>query len=161
MQTAFGTSAISKIITTHVDNSAAQKLGTSEGNQGQDNGGICDDTDDKIFLLSSREWTNSAYGFGDSSARVTTVSERNNRQRYPTDFAYARYAGFRPSYPGDHYTRTPTYRYNGGQINYCFVDKVLYDGRVYSVANINNPDTDTSTSGRDTGIVPALCIPVR
>ncbi len=158
LQTAFGTSAISKIIKTHVDNSAAQKLGTSEGNQGQDSGGICNDTDDKIFLLSSREWTNSAYDFGDSSARVTTVYERNNRQRYPTDFAYARYAGFRPSYPGDHYTRTPTYRYNGGQINYCFVDKVLYDGRVYSGADINNPDTDTSTSGRDTGIVPALCL---
>ncbi len=161
LQTAFSTLAIRKIITTHVDNSAAQKLGTSEGSQGQDNGGTCNDTDDRIFLLSSREWTNSAYSFGDFSARVTTVYERNNRQRYPTDFAYARYAGFRPSYPGDHYTRTPTYRYNGGQINYCFVDKVLYDGRVYTGADINNPDTDTSTSGRDTGIVPALCIPVR
>ena len=158
LQTAFSTSARKEIITTHVDNSAAQKLGTSEGNQGQDNGGICNDTDDKIFLLSSKEWTDSDYGFGAFSDRVRDVFERNNRQRYPTDFAYARYAGFRPSYPGDHYTRTPTYRYNGGQINYCFVDKVLYDGRVYSGANINNPDVDTSTSGRDTGIVPALCI---
>ena len=29
---------------------------------------------------------------------------------------------------------------------------------MYSVADINNPNTDTSTSGKDTGIVPALCV---
>lgn len=158
LQTAFTQDSISRIIRTHVDNSAAQKLDPVNGNGGR---GTCDDTDDKLFLLSSHEWTNSAYGFGDASDRTDGLSTLHNRQRYPTDFARARYASVGYKYAGwasEHFTRSPASTDNGKTIGYYYVDRVIYDGQV--VTGEVDPSAPYSTSAVSpwSGIVPALCI---
>ena len=72
LNTAFGEIAQSLIETTEVDNSA-YSTGYSS------NSYACENTFDKVFLLSYREAVNSAYGFASSSrrdaARLMTVSD--------------------------------------------------------------------------------------
>lgn len=158
LQTAFTQDSISRIIRTHVDNSAAQKLDPVNGNGGR---GTCDDTDDKLFLLSSHEWTNSAYGFGVASDRTDGLSTLHNRQRYPTDFARARNASVGYKYAGwasDYYTRSPASTDNGKTIGYYYVDRVIYDGQVVTGEEAPSAPYTTSAKAPWSGIVPALCI---
>ena len=63
-ETAFSERARSLILTTLVDNSLASTTNSS-------NPYICENTKDKIFLLSQKEATNSAYGFASSSTYDT------------------------------------------------------------------------------------------
>ena len=68
LNTAFGDVAQGLIETTEVDNSAY-----STGDSSNEN--ACENTFDKVFLLSWREVTNSDYGFSNDTARQMTVSD--------------------------------------------------------------------------------------
>ena len=90
LQTAFTASAQNQIATTAVDNSADSTT-DSENNQEKATSYACDNTSDKIFLLSEQEVTKSDYGFaaynvykGDSNG--TTES---TRIRMMTDWSKA------------------------------------------------------------------------
>jgi len=78
--TAFGTTEKSLIKTTTVDNSAASTTDYS-GNLTKATSYYCDNTNDKVFLLSEYEATNTAYGF--SSYDIYDAA----RQKNPSDYA--------------------------------------------------------------------------
>ena len=89
LQTAFTSSAQSLIATTTVDNSAASTNPASDASMynGGVNDYICENTVDKIFLLSEEEATTSDYGFNSNPNTADT-----SRMRAATDFAKANYA---------------------------------------------------------------------
>ena len=85
INTAFTATARAKIATTTVDNSAASTNTASnskEWNSGK-NQYACANTSDKIFLLSEKEATTSAYGFAEYNVADSA------RIRYCTDYAKA------------------------------------------------------------------------
>ena len=137
LQTAFTSEKQSLILTTTVDNSA-EANGTLPS-------WTCSDTEDKVFLLSVAEVTNTNYGF--SSSRSTTENDVN-RIRIPTDFALATGASYVNNasfYGGSWLLRSP-----------------FHDGRGQTSQNI-------TTNGRfvyggspiartDTMVVPALWV---
>ena len=90
LQTAFTSSAQSLIATTTVDNSAASTNPASNAREwnSETNDYACEDTSDKIFLLSEKEATTSAYGF----TEYVQGGEGNSRIRMTTDYAKANYA---------------------------------------------------------------------
>lgn len=98
----------------------------------QDAGFGCEDTEDKIFLLSSDEVENSAYLFGE-----------NGLVRKATDYAKANHAyqSSGDSFGGDWWLRTPD-----SSANYA------HDVNVYGSIG------EHPVSNREGGIVPALCI---
>ena len=85
LQTAFTNEAQAKIVTTTVDNNFKSSYIMPHRLD-------CDDTSDKIFLLSVKEVTTESYGFGTERYDDTTDP---TRYRKPTDFALASgvYAG--------------------------------------------------------------------
>ena len=83
LQTAFTSEKQSLILTTTVDNSA-EANGTLPS-------WTCSDTEDKVFLLSVAEVTNTNYGF---SSSLSTTENDVNRIRIPTDFALATGASY-------------------------------------------------------------------
>ena len=109
LQTAFTSTAQNLIATTTVDNSEASTNPAS--NSSQWNGGTntyaCDDTSDKIFLLSEKEATTTSYGFASYSSSGTG----NTRIRVTTDYAKANYAyqSTSSSYGGYWWLRSPYY----------------------------------------------------
>ncbi len=93
LQTAFTATAQSLIATTTVDNSAASTNPASNAslwNSGT-NDNACEDTSDKIFLLSEKEATTSDYGF----TAYDQCGTGNSRIRVTTDYAKANYADLR------------------------------------------------------------------
>ncbi|MBR1536021.1 MAG: hypothetical protein IJ630_03690, partial [Treponema sp.] len=145
LQTAFTSSAQALIADTIVDNSAEST--TDAGNRhNQATSYACNDTEDKVFLLSVKEATTEAYGF----KAYDVQGNGNSRIRFPTDYAMANYAfsyyysyNGSNNYGGDWLMRSPYYNnsYNALQIS--------YSGWGYS----GNPVYYTNI-----GIVPALCI---
>ena len=123
------------ILTTTVDNSGAS-TGAIE------NGFACENTEDKIFLLSYQDVINSNYGFSSSYGTKDTT-----RQKKTTDYAQAQGASTNTStdYAGNGYwwLRSPIYDYSSNARD------VISDGRV-----------DYSNNVRRTsfGVVPALQI---
>lgn len=99
LQTAFIPSAQNKIAVTAVDNSP-ETTGQSESSYATNC--ACEETEDKIFLLSISELINSTYGFADFSAH----GEGNARIRVTTDYAKARGA-YQGEYGGKWMTRSP------------------------------------------------------
>ena len=89
--------------TTYIDNSAETTSGTP-------NQYACDDTEDKVFLLSYQDYLNNDYGFVSNA----------DRQCRPTDWAKARgsYANANQNYNGAYWTRSPdtTAANNAGRI---------------------------------------------
>ncbi|HAC32742.1 MAG TPA: hypothetical protein DCF70_08980, partial [Treponema sp.] len=144
LQTAFTSSAQALIADTIVGNSAEST--TDAGNQhDQATSYACDDTKDKVFLLSVKEATTEAYGF-----KAYNVSA-SSRRRFPTDYAMANYAfsyyysyNGSNNYGGDWWLRSPYY-----DNNYYYALQITYSGWGYS----SNP-----VSYSKNGIVPALCI---
>lgn len=131
LQAAFTESAQSKIVTTTVDNSGASTtdatgyLTEADGsNSSFPTDYTCGTTSDKIFLLSEREVTTTAYGF----AAYSSSGTGNARIRKPTDYAKANYAyqDSTTGYGGCWWLRSPNYyssngaRYvdDGGNANY-------------------------------------------
>ena len=80
LQTAFSSEEIKKIVTVEVDNSV-ESTGSST------NSYVCDNTSDKVFLLSYKEAANSEYGFTSKGVRI----------RKPTDFALANFGYLSPT----------------------------------------------------------------
>ena len=143
LQTAFTSSAQSLIATTTVDNSAAST--NTASNAKQWNNGIndfaCENTEDKIFLLSEKEATTDDYGFTECNVY------ESSRIRQPTDFAKANYAyafqSNRVNYGGWWWLRSP-----GTGFNYI-AHIVFYDGIGNGVYSVNEEGS---------GVVPALCL---
>ena len=90
LQTAFTASAQALIETSELDNSAASTNPASNPKQwGEgENKHACENTSDKIFLLSEKEATTSDYGFPEFNVH----GAGNARIRATTDYAKANYA---------------------------------------------------------------------
>ncbi|MBQ7611937.1 MAG: InlB B-repeat-containing protein [Spirochaetaceae bacterium] len=78
LHTAFTTEAQSKVVTTTVDNSV-ESTPLIDGNRY-----VCEDTDDKVFVLSLKEALTETYGFS-----TDQYNSCGTRIRKPTDFALA------------------------------------------------------------------------
>lgn len=139
LQTAFTSGELAAIADTSVDNTkeslkdAAGKLSTSEKY-------VCPNTTDKIFLLSEKEVTTSAYGFaaydayiGDSNGTTTST-----RIRMSTDFA----------------------KDSGANLHSWWLRSPLYDYSNYArnVEDNGNAGYSASVDSDRRGVVPALCL---
>ena len=106
LQTAFTSSAQALIADTVVDNSADSTT-DSRNNIDKATDYACDDTSDKIFLLSEKEATTRDYGFTAYNQNGTG----NSRIRVTTDYAKANYAqqSITDGYGGWWWLRSPHY----------------------------------------------------
>ncbi|MDD5810781.1 MAG: DUF6273 domain-containing protein [Treponema sp.] len=104
LQTAFTQDAQALIAETDVDN-RKETTGYSESTYTVKY--ACENTTDKIFLLSESEVINSDYGF----ARYNSNGKGNARIRFPTDYAKANYAAASSTdaYGGYWWLRSPLY----------------------------------------------------
>ena len=138
MQTAFTQSAQALIAETVVDNSK-ETTGFSESTYAADY--ACENTTDKIFLLSASEVINSDYGF----AAYSSYGKGNARIRFPTDYAKANnaYMGSTDGYGGYWWLRSPDYYYSH------YARYVGDDGNAYH---------DNYVGNKNNGVVPALSI---
>ena len=149
LQSAFTAAQQSSILATTVDNSerstnpAAHAAYWNFGN----NQYACDNTSDKIFLLSEKEVTTSAYGFAayDKYVGDSTGTTSSTRIRVTTDFAKATgaYQDSNAGMGGWWWLRSPYYHIG---LNVLYVD---YHGKADSPNFVNNDRG---------GIVPALCV---
>ncbi|MBP5358614.1 MAG: hypothetical protein J6Y69_05445 [Treponema sp.] len=141
LQSAFTASAQNRIATTNVDNSARST--NTDSNATQWSGGInshaCEDTSDKIFLLSEQEVTKAEYGFADynvykGDSNGTTSS---TRIRMTTDYAKANYAyqNTTAGYGGWWWLRTPYYALSNSARGVDNTGSANY--RAYSVSLAN------------------------
>ena len=138
LQTAFTSSAQSLIATTTVDNSAASTNPASNASQWNSgtNDYACENTSDKIFLLSEKEATASDYGF----TEYNVYGLGNSRIRVTTDYAKANYAyqSSTAGYGGWWWLRSPHWYSsssardvrNDGCANYCYRVDYEYGGVV-------------------------------
>ena len=148
LQTAFTDKALKCIAETTVDNTATSTIPNtlteeekrSKWNEGK-NDNACDNTKDKIFLLSEQEATTEGYGF----AAYDAYGEGNTRIRVTTDYAKATgaYQDSTAGSGGWWWLRSPRY------INEDYVRII----RLVGDANYNR-----IVDGTDGGVVPALCI---
>ena len=134
LQTAFTAEEQTAIAMTTVDNSA-------ESTNYESNSYTCDNTDDKVFLLSTKEASTEAYGF---KSDIKHSDER--RIRKPTDFTIASGADiYSPSLGTGWWFRSPNNESDG------YVHYIYYNGVIYTSIN-----RDVS-SGYHT-VVPALSL---
>lgn len=138
LQTAFTQNAQGLIAETVVDN-RKETTGCSISTYAADY--ACENTTDKIFLLSESEVINSDYGF----AAYSSYGKGNARIRFPTDYAKANYASASSTdgYGGFWWLRSPYH----GLGNYA---RTVYDG--------GSADLDNKVSNPRFGVVPALSI---
>ena len=145
LQTAFTTTAQALIATTTVDNSAASTNPASNASQWNSgtNDYACDNTSDKIFLLSEKEATTSDYGF----TAYNQYGTGNSRIRVTTDYAKANYAYqyTTAGYGGWWWLRSPSYDDSG------YARGINRDGNANSYNYVNREHG---------GVVPALSISV-
>jgi len=141
LQTAFTSSAQSLIADTVVDNSADST--TDSGNKiDKATNYACDDTSDKIFLLSEKEATTSYYGF----TEYNVYGLENSRIRVTTDYVKANYA-YQSTTAGNGsfwWLRSP-HNYN----NSYYARNISSDGKANSGTDVPHPND---------GVVPALSI---
>ena len=136
LQTAFTQDAQALIAETVVDNSP-ETTGHSESTYAADY--ACENTTDKIFLLSESEVINSDYGF----AAYDSYGKGNTRIRFPTDYAKANYAyQSQTDYGGRWWLRSPS-------TSYYHAEGVKHTGQVGAGGRVSETDL---------GIVPALTI---
>lgn len=138
LQTAFTQDAQAIIAETVVDN---RKETTGYNGSTYAVKYACENTTDKIFLLSESEVINSDYGF----AAYDIYGKGNTRIRFPTDYAKANnaYMDSTEGYGGYWWLRSPSY-YRSYDVR-----TVNFGGDAYS---------DDSVGEFDQGVVPALSI---
>lgn len=145
LQTAFTAEAQNLIAVTIVDNSAASTT-DSGNNVTEATDYACEDTKDKIFLLSIKEATSYDFPAYDESG------SGNARIRKPTDYAMANYAyqDDTDGYGGHWWLRSPYYYYKPGYPNNSYEKAryVYYNGNTFS----------NSVQEDNIGVVPALSI---
>lgn len=146
LQTAFNETAISKIVDTAVDNSVSSITGTGEEEQ-QENIYVCENTNDKIFLLAQKEVTTQDYGFGD----YTQNGNGNVRIKLITDYAKTNHAYQISSGAGYWWLRSPSSISANNIPLSSLARRVSYD------ANANDKNTVYNTTD---GIAPALVISI-
>ena len=139
LQTAFTEAAQEKIATTEVDN-CKETTGYKENTYAT--AYACENTNDKIFLLSESEVINSSYGF----AAFNSSGKGNARIRFPTDYAKANYVdqSSTDGYGGGWLLRSPYHSVSEG------AHVVRKDGYADSYT------LNVSVTG--VGVVPALSI---
>lgn len=155
LQTAFTQSAQALIATTTVDNSeeSTNPASNSKAFNSGKNENICENTEDKIFLLSEKEATTSDYGF----TEYNVYGEGNSRTRSSTDFAKANRAYDNPNC--NWMLRSPCLGSSGrselyiisGAYGQASTDSYSYGVRV--IKGIRDYVWDDNYS-----IVPALCV---
>ena len=135
-ETAFTELQREMILTTTVDNSAASTGYSS-------NPHVCEDTEDKIFLLSYKEVTNSAYGFATSSSTYDTA-----RRMQTSDYSRA---------TGAYIMSTSTDYYGNGcwWLRSPYSNDSNYARYVYDVGCVGS---NLSVYRSNRGVVPALQI---
>lgn len=138
LQTAFTQDAQALIAETDVDN-RKETTGYNESTYAADY--ACENTTDKIFLLSESEVINSDYGFDASDS----YGKENTRIRFATDYAKANYVylGSTDGYGGYWWLRSPDYDFSH------YARLVYYNGTGDSITNVGNARG---------GVVPALSI---
>ncbi len=135
LQTAFTTAEQNSILTTTVDNSASTTSSTS-------NTYACENTNDKIFLLSYQDMINTEYGFSSSYSAYDTA-----RRKQTTDYARANYA---------YYSTSSSYLYNGRY--WLRSPSSSSSGRAHLVYDDGTLDADYGVDRSSLGVVPALYI---
>lgn len=134
--TAFNDLQKNIILTTEVDNSASS-TGYSENEH------ACENTNDKVFLLSFTEVTSSDYGFNRSSSAYDTAREKKTTDYAQSQGAYT-YFSSSSEYNGNGFwwLRSPNYYYS------------------YYARGVYNGGVDYGDGVRSTGygVVPALQI---
>ncbi len=140
LQTVFTDQAQDKIVITKVDNSHDSSIDS----QGKLEGCASPDTNDKIFLLSEREVTSSEYGF---STSYSAEGPGNARIKFPSDYAIANYCfrHYKENYGGSWWLRSSS-------------KKGEYRSYARGISDAGYADKSYSTTDRERGIVPALCI---
>ena len=143
LNAAFTSTAQSLIATTTVDNSAASTNPASNECTWniRTNNYACEDTSDKIFLLSEKEATNTGYEF----TEYNVYGEGNSRIRVTTDYAKANFADQNATagYGGLWWLRSP----NADSSNSAFF--INCDGSASNYGLVNSEPI---------GVVPALCL---
>ena len=144
LQTAFKATALEKIVAVDVDNSEESTNPNSDpkiANNGA-NTYACEPTQDKIFLLSVKEASNSDYGF----AEWDEFGVGNARIRKPTDFALANcaYLSSTAKEGGQYFLRSPYY-YDSNRASCVNKDGDLHNNFNYVLHEFPM-------------VVPALCI---
>ncbi len=135
LRKAFKQDEWSLILTTTVDNSASSTGSSS-------NKYACDNTEDKIFLLSYQDLINTCYGFNSSDIYLDSA-----RKKKVTDFALANNAYYMSNYYGNWWMRSPcSVGYGEIVAGSC----VQYDG----ISSGAMPSVTNSSFG----VVPALYI---
>ena len=139
---AFTSTAQDMIASTSVDNSAASTKDAGN-NLTEATTYACDNTEDKIFLLSEKEATTEAYGFPAYNAS----GKGNSRIRVTTDYAKANYAyqDTTAGYGGGWWLRSPGYDFSNGARDVYGDGNTYYGHAVYYERG---------------GVVPALSISV-
>ncbi len=147
LQKAFTTSAQDLIETTTVDNSAASTT-DSTGALDEATNYACDNTSDKIFLLSEQEVTTSTYGFAAYNVYFgdTNGTTESSRIRQTTDYAKANYAYQRNTsgHGGWWWLRSPYYSNSS-----YYARDVFSNGNGFSQFNVDISEY---------GVCPALCV---
>ena len=139
LQTAFTTEAQDLIAETTVDNSAASTTDAGE-KLPQATEYACDDTKDKIFLLSEQEATTKEYGFGEYYA----YGQGNTRIRVTTDYAEA------------------TGAYQDGTFWWWLRSPIYFDGNLARIIyDSGNTTSDFDVRSINGGVVPALSISLK
>lgn len=137
LQTAFTEEAQSKIMSVSVDNSAIQHF---EPDMPVDESiTVCDNTNDKVFLLSYREATNRYYGFAESNK----INSFSKRQLYPTDYAMANNVQVN----------------NGSAYWWLRSPQIANDGNYYNkTVSYQGGFQNAMADSYNTGIVPVICV---
>ena len=145
-ETAFNDLQQSLIQTTMVDNSA--KSTNPYGQETYWNNGVntyaCENTNDKIFLLSTEEVTNSNYGFSSAPDTHDTVRRKQTSDYAQSQGAYTYSGG---SYDGNGYWWFRSPYYDKVQDRVGAGRRIYYDGNVSGVSSIDDMRG---------GVVPAL-----
>ncbi|MCK9171225.1 MAG: DUF6273 domain-containing protein [Treponema sp.] len=141
LQTAFTSTARAKIQTTTVDNSADST--SCDGTDGTSSTYVCDDTNDKIFLLSEAEAVNTSYGYASSSTYDSV------RRKKVCDYARATGAYM--------YTSSGDYQYCG----WWWLRSPYYFDSCYGVRGgscYGNANGIGGVCTADVGVAPALLL---